>query len=385
MKVLHFYKTSLPDTVGGVQICIDQLATGLARLGVGVDLLTLAARGDACGPVPYNGYRLHRARRDFEIASTGFSTSVLPRFRRLAAEADIVHYHFPWPFMDAAHLLLASGKPSVVTYHSDIVRQTGWLRLYDPLGRRFLSRVDRIVATSPGYVETSPILRRHTAKVSVIPIGIDPAGLAAPEPRRLEEWRGRLGTGFFLFVGVLRYYKGLQFLIEAARLTGLPTVIVGNGPEEARLKAQAGNLPNIRFLGYLPEEDKAAVLALSGALVLPSHLRSEAFGITLIEGALHGKPLISSEIGTGTSFVNRMGETGLVVPPADPDQLGAAMLELRRKPAEAFAMGERGRRRAREVFNAGLMARSYLDLYRELLASRAPPAARRNRRIAERV
>ncbi len=370
MKVLHFYKTSLPDTVGGVQICIDQLATGLAHLGVEVDLLALAGRGDARRPVEYNGYRLHRSRRDFEIASSAFSMSALPRFRRLAVEADIVHYHFPWPFMDAAHLLLASGKPSVVTYHSDIVRQTGWLRLYDPLRRCFLSNVDRIVATSPDCAATSPVLRRHAAKVSVIPIGIDPARLAAAAPRCLDEWRGRLGEGFFLFVGVLRYYKGLQFLIEAARLCGLPTVIVGSGPEEARLKAQAEGLPNIRFLGYLPEADKAAVLALSAALVLPSHLRSEAFGIALLEGALHGKPLISSEIGTGTSFVNRMGETGLVVPPANPQRLAEAMLRLWHEPAEARAMGERGRSRACELFNADLMARSYRELYRDLLASR---------------
>lgn len=370
MKVLHFYKTSLPDTVGGVQICIDQLATGLARLGVEIDLLALAGRGDAGRPVQYNGYRLHRSRRDFEIASTSFSMSALPRFRRLAAEADIVHYHFPWPFMDAAHLLLARGKPSVVTYHSDIVRQTGWLRLYEPLGRRFLLHVDRIVATSPDYFATSPILRRHAAKVSVIPIGIDPAGLPAAEARRLEEWRVRLGEGFFLFIGVLRYYKGLPFLIEAARLSGLPVVIVGSGPEEARLKAQAGDLANLHFLGSLSDADKAAVLALSAAVVLPSHLRSEAFGIALLEGALQGKPLISSEIGTGTSFVNRMGETGLVLPPADPRRLAEAMLRLREEPAEARAMGERARRRAQQIFNARLMAERYRELYRDLLASR---------------
>jgi glycosyltransferase involved in cell wall biosynthesis len=370
MRVLHFYKTALPDTIGGAQICIDQLATGLAALDVDVDLLTLAERGDGDEPARLRGYRLHRARRDFEIASTGFSASVLPRFRRLAAAADIVHYHFPWPFMDAAHMLLARGKPSVVTYHSDIVRQKSWLRLYAPLGHRFLSSVDRIVATSPQYRETSPVLRRHAQKVSVIPIGLDPAGLPVPTPRSLDEWRGRIGEGFFLFIGVLRYYKGLDFLIEAARQTGLPTVIVGSGPEEARLKAQAAAVPGIRFLGHLAEEDKAAVLSLCGALVLPSHLRAEAFGIALLEGALHGKPLISCEIGTGTSSVNQAGRTGLVVPPADPEKLADAMRQLRREPAEAHIMGEHARRRALEIFNAHRMAQSYLDLYRDLLASR---------------
>ena len=371
MKVLHFYKTALPDTVGGVQTSIDQLATGLTQLGCQIDLLTLSERGDAGGPVLRNGYRLHRMRRDFEIASTGFSAGVLPRFRRLAAEADIVHYHFPWPFMDAAHMLLARNKPSVVTYHSDIVRQKVWRTLYEPLGRSFLSAVDRIVASSPQYRETSHALRRHIEKVSVIPLGIDPVGLTAPTPSCLDEWRTRIGEGFFLFIGVLRYYKGVEFLIEAARQTGFPTVIVGNGPEDERLRALAADVPNVRFLGRLSEEDKAAVLSLCGALVLPSHLRAEAFGIALLEGALHGKPLLSCEIGTGTSFVNDARRTGLVVPPADPERLADAMRQLQREPDQTRSMGEHARRRALDIFNARRMAQSYQDLYLDLLASRA--------------
>jgi rhamnosyl/mannosyltransferase len=370
MRILHFYKTALPATVGGVQICIDRLASGLADCGVDIDVLALAEQGDADGPTLRNGYRLHRARQDFEIASTGFSASALPRFRRLAADADIVHYHFPWPFMDAAHILLASGKPSVVTYHSDVVRQTSWLKFYAPLARRFLASVDRIVATSPQYRETSPVLRQHGAKVSVIPIGIDAANLAEPSARCRDGWRARLGEDFFLFIGVLRYYKGLPFLIEAARQTGFPLVIVGSGPEEARLKAQAAGMRNVLFLGHLPEEDKAAVLSLCGALVLPSHLRAEAFGVALLEGALHGKPLISCEIGTGTSLVNENGRTGLVVAPANPGVLADAMRQLRKAPAEARLMGEQARQRARKIFGARRMARDYLDLYRGLLAGR---------------
>ena len=60
-----------------------------------------------------------------------------------------------------------------------------------------------------------------------------------------------------------------------------------------------------------------ALLALSYAILFPSHLRSEAFGISLLEGAMFGKPLISSEIGTGTTYINIDGKTGVVVPPSD--------------------------------------------------------------------
>ena len=79
------------------------------------------------------------------------------------------------------------------------------------------------------------------------------------------------------------------------------------------------------FLGAIPDEDKVALLTLCYGVVFPSHLRAEAFGVSLLEGAMFGKPMISSEIGTGTSHVNVGGVTGLVVPPGDSAALRAAL------------------------------------------------------------
>jgi rhamnosyl/mannosyltransferase len=78
-------------------------------------------------------------------------------------------------------------------------------------------------------------------------------------------------------------------------------------------------------LGFLPDEDKVALLELCYSVIFPSHLRSEAFGISLLEGAMYGMPLISSEIGTGTTYINIDGETGIVVPPSEPDALRQAL------------------------------------------------------------
>ncbi|PKD78411.1 glycosyltransferase, partial [Escherichia coli] len=102
-----------------------------------------------------------------------------------------------------------------------------------------------------------------------------------------------------------------------------PIVIVGAGPIESELREQAQNLglKNVHFLGALPDEDKSALLTLSYGIVFPSHLRSEAFGISLLEGAMYRKPMISSEIGTGTTFINVNDQTGLVIPPSDPSAL----------------------------------------------------------------
>lgn len=374
MRVLHFYRT-YSQSYGGIEQVIYQLCVGATRRGIETEVLTLSrdmARTES--EVVIDGHRVIRAQLDFEIASTGFSRGVFGKFRELAAQADIIHYHFPWPFMDVVHFATGvsrMNKPTVVTYHSDIVRQKLLLQFYRPLMHRFLGSVDRIVASSPNYLATSSVLERFRDKVVVIPYGLDRSSHSYPAPgaELLAGWRQRLGDRFFLFVGVLRYYKGLHILLDAARHSEYPIVIVGAGPIEAELKehARRNDLHNVVFLGALPDADKAALLTLCHAIVFPSHLRSEAFGISLLEGAMYGKPMISSEIGTGTSFINIDGETGRVVPPGDPAAFRQAMDDLWHHPDEAAEMGRRAAARYEALFTADRMAEAYVKLYRELL------------------
>ena len=168
---------------------------------------------------------------------------------------------------------------------------------------------------------------------------------------------------------MLRYYKGLHILLDAISGTDLPIVVVGSGPieQELRQRARRLNLSNVLFLGALPEEDKNALFTLCFAVVFPSHLRSEAFGISLLEGAMFGKPMISSEIGTGTTFVNIDRETGLVVPPSDPEALRRAMTYLFEHPDEAAQMGLKALQRYEKLFTADIMVKKYLDLYESML------------------
>lgn len=367
IRVLHFYKTAFPDSIGGVEQVINQIARGANKLGVKTDVLSLTT--ERVPPtIEIDGYLAHRARLDIQIASTGFSMSAFLRFAELAKQADVIHYHFPWPFMDVVHFSTKVQKPTVVTYHSDIVRQKYLLKIYSPLQWKFLNDMSRIVATSPNYLATSKVLANYKHKVSVIPIGLDKATYSVPSPDKLTYWRERFGPKFFLFVGVIRYYKGLHILMKAAQGTDYPIVIVGAGPIEQELKTQAEQLElrNIHFLGFLEDEDKVALLTLCYSVLFPSHLRSEAFGIALLEGAMFGKPMISSEIGTGASFINIGNETGLVVPPSDPLALRQAMQYLWENPERAAAMGRRAEERYWQHFTADRMVGDYVKLYREL-------------------
>jgi rhamnosyl/mannosyltransferase len=372
MRVLHFCKTYYPDTVGGIEQVIRQMCVSTGRLGITNQVLSLSRERDLA-PLEFEGHTVHRVPLNFEVASNAVSFQAIGQLARLARDADVVHYHFPYPFTDLAHFLARVDKPAVVTYHSDIVRQKALLRLYQPLQHRFLDSVDTIVATSPNYLATSPVLDRYRDKTRVITFGLDKSSYPEPDAARMDRWRKRIGPRFFLFVGVLRYYKGLHILLDAVAGTDYPVVIVGAGPIEQELKARARalGLKNVLFVGALDEMDKVALLKLCYAVAFPSHLRSEAYGISLLEGAMFGKPMISSEIGTGTTYINVHGSTGLVVPPSNHEALRAAMRALWDDPLMAAEMGRQAEARYWQLFTSCQMADGYARLYAELVAQRA--------------
>ncbi|KLU27753.1 glycosyl transferase family 1 [Caballeronia mineralivorans PML1(12)] len=367
MRVLHFYKTYKPDSMGGAEELIGQICSGAAKHGITSEVLTVSKDTTS---VDFGDHVHHRAKLDVEIASSAFSMAAFGRFRELAENADLIHYHFPWPFADVVHFATRVKKPTVVTYHSDIVRQKVLLQFYKPLRDRFLASVDAIVATSPNYLATSDVLRRYREKVTVIPIGLDEKTYRVPTEEKRQYWSARIGPKFFLFVGNLRYYKGLHVLLDAMQGTEFKAVIVGAGPAERNLRAQAERLglTNVEFVGPVGDDDKVALLSLCYALTFPSHLRSEAFGISLLEGAMFGKPMLSTEIGTGTSYVNLDDVTGYVVPGSDSAALRVAMGKLWANQEAAARFGVAARARFEAMFTADKMADAYVGLYRRLVA-----------------
>ncbi|WP_339379984.1 glycosyltransferase [Aromatoleum evansii] len=289
----------------------------------------------------------------------------------MAKAADVIHYHFPWPFADVMHLSQGRATPSVLTYHSDVVRQRFLGALYRPLMMRMLRSMSAVVATSPAYARTSETLSAPDVQklVRVIPLGIDQQSYPSDgDERVLHRLNIARDEPYFLFIGVLRYYKGLHFLLEAALRVGAKVVIAGSGPEDEALRVlmKALGVRNVVLAGQVSVEEKVALLRQSRALVLSSHLRSEAFGMVLVEAAMLGVPMISCEIGTGTTFVNANGETGLVVEPAKPAALADAMNRLLADEALVVRMGLAARERYERLFSGDALGREYAALYREV-------------------
>jgi rhamnosyl/mannosyltransferase len=147
-------------------------------------------------------------------------------------------------------------------------------------------------------------------------------------------------------------------------------VIVGRGSEYAALKAQVkslGLLQHIHFVAEVSEAEKRSLMRAAYGFVFPSHLPSEAFGIALLEAAQQGIPMISCEIGTGTSYVNVDGETGLVVPPSNPEALRSALDSFWEHPEQVSTWGHAALKRYEAVFRAETMAEKYLNTYESVL------------------
>ena len=238
---------------------------------------------------------------------------------------------------------------------------------------KFLNDVDAIVATSENYLNSSKILQIYEEKTKVIPLGIDKSDYPNPTEQRLQKWRSRLAFPFFFFVGQLRYYKGLKYLLEAIKNTDLQVVIAGDGECKHALQTQAkiNSSENVTFLGDITELDKVALLKLCNAFIFPSNLRSEAFGFSLLEAAIFEKPQITCEIGTGTSYVNLNGVTGFCIKPADPGELREAMQRIVSNPKATREMGANAELRAKRIFSAKKQAENYVTMFERLIETKA--------------
>lgn len=302
------------------------------------------------------------------------SFSALRAFTDAAGWADVLHFHFPWPFADLLNLLPVARKPKVMTYHSDIVRQRVLSLLYTPLMRHTLNSMDAVVVTSPDYAKSSKTIERYVAsdKLKIIPLGIADIRDSLAEQANTSKIIDRLNLGdspFVLALGALRYYKGLHTLIQAANQIKGRIVIAGDGPEASRLHLQAKELGvnNVIFSGRVDEPEKHDLLRNCRAFVFPSHLRSEAFGMVLLEAAMHGKPLVCCDIGSGMSYVNKNGVTGLLVPPESPIEFAHATNKLLADQQLAQRMGAAARERFLSLFSADLLGKNYSRLYSEVI------------------
>lgn len=365
LRIVHIYKDYAP-VVGGIENHIRVVAEDQARRGHHVSVLVAQRSGLPFSETNLNGVHVVKVPRQLNVQSAPISLAFPYWVRRLTQDADIAHLHAPYPIGEMCNLWFGHARRTVITWHSDIVRQRVLLRFYAPLLRRVLAHADRIFPTSEVYARTSPWLQAHLNKCRAIPLGVDPERFA-PAERSSASSQAPLRV---LSVGRLRYYKGLDDLIRA--LPELPNVeafIVGEGPMGTAWRALAERLgvaERVHFVGAVSDEALPRWYQSADVYVIPANARAEAFGVAILEAMASGLPVISTEVGTATSWINQHGVTGLVVPPRDPRALAAAIRQLS-DPHVRWQMGAAARARVLAEFTEAQMFARIEEAYREVL------------------
>jgi len=174
-----------------------------------------------------------------------------------------------------------------------------------------------------------------------------------------------------LFVGQLVYYKGIDVLLNAAARNHFHVAVVGGGALENELRQRADALDisdRVHFLGRLDDDELVAAYHACDLFCLPSTQRSEAFGIVQLEAFAAGKPVVSTDLPSGVPWVNKHNETGLVVPPRDPEALAHAIARILNDSRLRESFGRHARERVCTTFTADRMAADTLAVYRDILA-----------------
>jgi rhamnosyl/mannosyltransferase len=318
------------------------------------------------------------------VASLGkvFSCSMAPTFplwsRKFAT--DLIHVHLPNPLAELAALLTRKGTPIIAHFHSDIVHQQKLLRLYRPFLDAFYRKASRIIVPTPKHVEISEFVRRYRDKCRLVPYGIPVEQFDLDGESEKKVGRLREGLPAVLFVGRLVSYKGVDLLIQAMRNVHARLWIVGTGPLEKFLRDLAtkeGVADKVRFVDEVSAADIVAYYHACSVFVLPSVTNAEMFGIVQLEAMACRRPVISTNLPTGVSWVNEHKNTGLLVPPQNVTAMADAIRYLLANPSLREEMGEAGRNRVEQTFTSARMAAGILEVYRETLSdtawTRVPP------------
>jgi N-acetyl-alpha-D-glucosaminyl L-malate synthase BshA len=375
-------------TVGGSGVAASQLALKLAGLGHAVHVFSsalpvrLSSAPNACilhrvepviRPPLENGV--------YALALAGEMANV-----SLRENLDVLHVHYALPH--AASAILAremvierGGRPPrlVTTLHGTDV--TGIL------GDAPLTTVTRHVVLGSDAVTTPSLWLRRMAvenlslpeatRVEVIPNFVDPEEFHPeadrPDLRRLfpaVSWDGPVRPAVLLhasnFRAVKRVWDTVLTLSQVLRTRPAVLLLVGDGPERAGVEKLAATLGVTQHVAFLGEQLKMGhLLSQADLFLLPSE--QESFGLAALEALACGVPVVATNVG-GLPEVVRHGETGWLVPVADPSALAAAVLQLLSEEPRRVAMGRAARADALARFRPEPVVTRIEGLYRELLA-----------------
>jgi rhamnosyl/mannosyltransferase len=378
MRIVQTNKAYFPK-VGGIETTITNLSEGLVNeFDVNVEVLTCSnQRSYKSVTKKINGVVINYLPTFGFFASLPISPVYFNSLTKL--RGDILHVHEPFPWADLSYIFSSKIRKNfshlVVSWHSDIVRQKWALSFYSPYIHKFLKMADKILVSNANLIKYSEYLPDYRSKCEVIPLGANLDWVQDSDSRvdQVKKIRNDYNSPIVLFVGRLVYYKGIEYLIEAiSQISDASLLIIGIGPLEIKLKNQIRTLKLEKRVHILPEVDEETLHSFYEAcdiFVLPSVEKSETYGIVQIEAMACGKPVICTELKTGTTYINQHGKTGLVVAPRDSKSLAEEIKKLLTDHELRNKFGCKAKQRALSEFNTKLMVERTFNVYKELLRS----------------
>lgn len=321
-NIIHFGKYYSPD-LGGIEFVTESLAKGAVLEGHNVTVVCFSKFARPIVELK-DGVKVFMEPIAAVLASQPLGLGYFFRCYITAKSADIIHLHAPNMLAALCALFIPKKTKLLVHWHSDVVSKQLFSHLLRPLEFALLCRADLIIATSQNYSNASDSLSLFQSKVSVIPIGVsDPVNRVDKSPFLPALDFQFDDKNIILSVGRLVSYKGFDVLIKAAKYfdKDVMVIIVGCGPLRESLQKLIdinGVGDRVILAGQLSDSKLHILFNRSRLFCLPSVNRAEAFGVVLLEGMAHGLPIIASDIpGSGVSWVNEHGISGLNAPPND--------------------------------------------------------------------
>ena len=374
MKVLHISGYYHPH-IGGIEQtandCVDAFADRCEQRVVCFN----HEKGDVVDRV--DGVEVIRAGCFAKVASQQLSFSFGKLLKKTLREfqPDIVIFHYPNPL--AAHFLLKQLKrypvcKLVVWWHLDITKQKILGKLFRGQNKRILRRADKIVATSPNYIDGSPYLSTVREKCVVIPSCVGKSRVGSDDDllsKAMELRKQNEGKTICFAIGRHVPYKGLEYLVRASKLLDEQYVIWigGAGPLTEELKQLASGDRKVIFLGQLSDKDVKVHMLACDIFCFPSITKNEAFGLALAEAMAYGKPSVTFTIeGSGVNYVSLNGVTGIEVANRDVEAYAEAIKKLADDPTLRKTYGEAAKAREEELFSIAKFREKVLHMIESL-------------------
>jgi glycosyltransferase involved in cell wall biosynthesis len=245
-----------------------------------------------------------------------------------------------------------------------------------PLQTWVLERANWIISTSETYASHSPWLSAYLGKIRYVPSCIkdrDSVDFKIKNIDKISALKLKYRNKNIVFaLGRLTYYKGFSILIRAAASLPEDSIVIigGDGDLCDALKEEARQnmvQDKVIFAGCISAEDLPFYYSAAHVFCLPSILRSEAFGLVMVEAMSYGCPIVATDIpGSGGPWVNQNGVTGINVKPGDPKELSNALTQLLGDVGYARKLGEAGRRRFEANFELSRMIDNIESIYNEI-------------------